>query len=146
MSKETFKLGPRQEAWLQRLETAPPERQITVGRLGIKYPNGHIRTCCLGEALFVLDEEKANEQLDKLRKLMDTHPEKDQILKPFRREQLLTYSYHKMGLYDSRGAIQGNNDLKGHHCLSQANDKGVTWKEIAAFIRANPIAVFKESK
>jgi hypothetical protein len=35
-------------------------------------------------------------------------------------------------------------NLKGHGALTQANDSGVTFKQIARFVEAHPEAVFSE--
>lgn len=46
----------------------------------------------------------------------------------------------KLRLRDSTGALYFS--WSGYDCLAAANDDGVTFKEIAAYIRANPWKVF----
>lgn len=52
-------------------------------------------------------------------------------------EAVSLYRLHK---YD--GALDGDELLEGYCSLAQANDKGVSFSDIAAFIREKPWAVF----
>lgn len=107
---------PAQEAWLAALESG--QWQQCVGRLHAADDSAH---CCLGVAMRVVQglEQSATgaEYLSS-----DTASE-------------------QLNLRDGSGGIDGDN---WRYCaaLAIANDSGITFAEIAAFIRAEPWRVF----
>jgi hypothetical protein len=105
------KLGPRQLAWVEALESGEYQQ----GKVKLHH-NG--KYCCLGVAE-VLRTGEANPLFNRL--------------------SWEAYEYLK--LHDGIGTIVGKRLHRYRH-LSSANDAGVTHTEIAAFIRANPSAVF----
>jgi hypothetical protein len=128
-----MKLGPLQEKWVETLEKYP-EKQ---GRhlLGKIQEDGTIKLCCLGQGLLCLLESKGQSPLFK-----------DNVLYNIQGScYSLDYATtNSLGLYDYKGCIMSLT-LDRYTSLASANDGGVTWPEIAAFIRANPEAVFNKS-
>lgn len=121
----TFKLGPIQEAWLQSLEQHP-ERQLQ-GALGKKNDDGSYKACCLGELGLIASLcEWSNNILH--------------IIGQPGLAFTLSNIYNKVGLRGSNGVA-----MPPHDSLARLNDRGVTWPEIAAIVRANPESYFNES-
>lgn len=132
-----MKLGPLQEKWLQALESG--EYEQAKGHLMdiVTSPNGKMKACCLGVACDVLG-------LDKCR------AEGRPLVAFFYGERSSTAemplgSYKKLGLKSELGEISLGHPTFKSNCLSAANDNGATFKQIAAFIRANPEKVFTKS-
>jgi len=126
-------LGPIQTRWVESLE-AHPERQGK-GRLGIRdLATGEYRACCLGEGGLIAGVCK-----------WDGEYIKTISNSPF---YLSEEAYAALGLRNQLGAfISGPHEVGSVtvNSLADANDEGATWSEIAAFIRANPEEIFKES-
>lgn len=122
-----MKLGPLQRKWVETLKKYPHRQTTKV--LGERKKNGHIKACCLGQALLCLLEHKGEEL--PVGELTSGGPS-------IRSE--LSEHYEELGLYDDVGQIYGSDD-----CLAEMNDHGRTWKEIAEFIESNPEKVFTKS-
>ena len=129
-----MKLGPLQEKWVETLEKYP-ERQ-TSEKLGILLSDGTYKCCCLGQALLCLLESRNKEPTYILGNLSDGAEGPDSVL--------TKDTFEALGLLSSIGRIK-DITLNDNSSLAEANDNGVTWPEIAAFIRANPEAVFSKS-
>ena len=132
--KKEFKLGPLQELWLSQLEKYP-ERKM-VGSLGKKTNGRNYQACCLGElhlCYYRLQKKKL--------------PFEGGDIWDGDHDTLLAYSFKKYGLRSDNGRILSLHGryFKGHKNLANANDNGVTWPEIAAFIRKYPERVFTKS-
>lgn len=116
--EEPFVFGPNQTRWLAALEGNEYEQCQGELHKGDGY-------CCLGIALVVLDcldENRSAYTLDR------GHRE-------------------EMGLFDVDGAPSPESGLSNLDVgLAALNDAGKSFREIAAAIRANPRAYFKESK
>lgn len=132
-----FEMGPLQKQWVADLRKYP-ERQ-THGELGRRLFDNSIKACCLGQ-LLITDCEMNNKELpfNNNEALYDQNTSLDCYLEN---------SYEKYGLIDDMGAIGvcSDENFKGHRNLSQANDAGISWVEIADFIEANPEKVFIKS-
>lgn len=131
-----FKFGPFQKEWLQSLEQHP-ERQMA-HRLGIMKPDGTYEACCLGEAGLITGTcfwSKEGELVVK-----------DEYI-PFRlkggmaKHLLDGEAFKAMGLLSANGKSAIQNKMS----LSELNDNGKTWPELAAIIRKNPENWFNKS-
>lgn len=130
-SKTKFKLGPLQEYWLSQLEKHP-ERQLK-GALGIRNSPKKYSLCCLGQ-LLVCDFQRSKKKL------------------PFNKHDRLEYlgsiaileNFERYGLRSETGGLKTPfiKDGRRGYALTDMNDWGVTWPEIAAYIRKNPKNVF----
>ncbi len=115
-----YQFNEAQLKWLDALESG--EYQQTTGML-----LNEDGSCCLGIGCFVVGmspSEIHEFQLDK----GYTAPASVR---------------HALNLRDEIGGTSGVH-IKGRTSLAGANDSGATFSEIAAFIRSNPTAVFKE--
>lgn len=126
-----MELGEIQKAWIKSLRENPNKQGW--GTLGIKDNN----YCCLGEALCVLKSIK-NESLK-----YGVHGE----LIDGKDEHYLTDSYKELGLYDEKGRLDDKitHDFRSYSSISEMNDCGLTWLEIADYIEQNPENVFTKS-
>jgi len=135
-----MKIGPLQERWLQSLEQNA-ERQC-IRQLAKKNGDGSYQACCLGEAAIIAGiGQWGNEQPKHAHTYLVNGD----------RSELADDAFEALGLRGPLGNFQDDKELKvgpakGVQTLSDANDGGATWPEIAAFIRANPGVVFEESK
>jgi len=132
----TFELGPIQQEWLRRLEEHP-ERQINA-KLGELLGDGTYGACCLGEYLLTYHRD-ADIWEEKI--LVDDHEEG---------EEELVESYQKLGLRTQAGGFNldrvVNNPNPRKHSLAMLNDHpGITWPQIARFIRENAEHIFTRS-
>ncbi len=119
-----------QEKWLSELE-AHPERQMK-GSLGRKDKNGNIKCCCLGQACLIINENAE-----------------------WYNDSILESNHNRSALSWQDNAILGLNSINGvlketafinninYKSLVDMNDEGLTWPEIAKYIRENPENVFK---
>lgn len=121
-----MEFGPIQEKWLQSLEQHP-ERQGTM-RLGIKI-DGEYKACCLGELGIIAGI--CIWKGDSL--VVDTLTN---------RGEYLSDRYTEVGLNDFIGSHKDNINRQS---LAYLNDKGSTWPEIAAIVRASPEKYFNKS-
>lgn len=140
MKKETkspkskkFKLGKLQKAWVESL-LAHPERQ-TDKILGEGTPKKYT-ACCLGEmhlTAFRLKKKKL--------------PFENNCIIADGSKEVLSKVYEEYGLISDIGEFEEAvviND-KTYFALSEMNDRGITWKEIANYIKQNPENVFTKS-
>lgn len=144
-----FIIGPIQESWLQSLEQNP-DRQYR-GQLGIKYPYSKTYlACCLGEAGIILgtckwkmDKNSDNEILISLSDNKDT-------------SFYILEQHDQMGLRCGRGSFKEPVPKRlfdrgaifeeaVFRSLAVMNDEGLTWLQIATYIRSNPTNVFTRS-
>jgi len=141
-----MKPGKIQTAWIKALKDHP-ERQCA-GSLGYTTEEDDIETpymaCCLGELLLV-DARINNKPMPfDGGKLEDHDPNSDDYS-----SALPEYSWDRLGLYDSEGNSIYDEVLmigkKGYPSLSDANDSGATWTEIAEFVEENLEQVFTKS-
>lgn len=131
-----MELGPIQKAWVDNLRKHP-ERQAT-GFLGRGIPESYT-ACCLGEGLVTYCKMK-NIKLPFIDGfIIDFNEDKN-----LKSDCILDFSYKELGLRTSTGRIIGKH-LNNRTYLTQANDSGVSWPEIADFIEENPEAVFTHS-
>ena len=122
-----FNYTPDQEAWLQDLEKTRAKQ--TVGNL--HDPEGW---CCLGRACKVLGVPSVQ-----LLGWGGTHWSFDG-----HRQDLPAKAVKTLRLRDDLGAfLRPFGDFK---TLTEMNDKGLSFKKIAAYIRANPKNVFIEQR
>lgn len=150
-----MELGPIQKEWVKYLR-AHPEQQVD-SRLGYKQPDGRLRMCCLGAALKVFETldgtplQFTPDQLgaDFVEMLTDGYKDVECFYKA---TEVLDNSYKKLGLFSASGSFHNSTGLLSEvipanhsRSLSEANDYGVTWPQIADFIESNPEIVFKES-
>lgn len=98
------------------------------------------KACCLGEAVLC----RARMAGHKVSDLFVESVDEDTQIFDGEERTVLSYSTIKyFGFYDSSGRIK-RRKLKGHIQLTGANDNGVTWPEIATFVRKYPEAVFSK--
>ena len=120
------------ELWLTTLEQHP-ERQTT-GVLGEVLEEGKEKFCCLGQLCEIYYDSSI--------KIVDKNSNIT-----FNGEDIALPSdlQNFMGFYGDEGLILGEQPEKDgttFNTLTEMNDDGCTWPEIAAFIRANPEQVF----
>lgn len=138
--KNKFKLGPLQELWLSQLEKYP-ERKME-GQLG-EGSSRKYKACCLGELHLCAFRLKKKVLPFLNGQIIDCNREE-------RSDSTLEVSYKQYGLNDEIGTIKGKGvyvkSIKAYvNDLSYANDNGVSWTEIAEFIRKYPEKVFTKS-
>lgn len=127
----SFTFTDIQLEWLDYLESNP--KQQIAGNLG-KVVEGKERFCCLGAA------EKVCGTFYK--------PEGLKSLLVFGKESALgvltSETKKRLNLRSSRGDFQTCCFVGSEYyeCLTQMNDRGMTWAEIAQYIRENPTNVF----
>ena len=141
-----MELTELQEEWLQRLE-AHPERQIS-HILGIKTEDDY-KACCLGEAYVMLCEKKGKSPFYLT---SDDDDDEDIYIADYKNIECLSReSYGKLNLNDRVGGFRSPGtqipiaiEFKGqkYNDLAEMNDDGITWPEIAQFIREHPEVVF----
>ena len=126
-----FKFGPNQEKWLQELESG---NNLQCKKSLTRFDSDCRHYCCLGLAA------------DKVLKLKRVDESDSTSYFIFNKYRLFAYlsgeSYYELGLFSPQGDIMMNGEMK---TLSQMNDSGLTFKEIAQFIRNNPEKVFSHS-
>jgi len=126
-----YKFNQSQLKWLEALESGNYKRCI--GKL-CNISNSEESFCCLGVASELLCSQE-----NKVDKEDCRHYENEDVYAP------LTVA-SKLKLNNSIGTI-ATNKIKGYRkketSLTQFNDSGMTFKEIAKFIRKHPYAVFK---
>ncbi len=130
-----MELGPIQEAWLQSLEQHP-ERQTT-RMLGHGTPENY-KACCLGELLVVacaLQGKPSPFEFGSNRITDGTYT------------ATLPESAHDLGLKNGLGGLKVllSKEGKDYWSLSQMNDEGFTWSQIAQAVRENPDNFFTKS-
>lgn len=143
------KLGPIQQAWIADLR-ANPGKQIT-GTLATKKEDGTVGACCLGQALITICRLEGMDEPWIKRVVFDREDLRDGMEGDF--DTKVLKSYKKLGLKSSNGVFDTTSDIqpqpakvgdKEYLCLTEMNDKGMTWLEIADFIEANPDLVFNK--
>lgn len=129
------KFGPIQQAWLESLENHP-ERQ-TDSCLGYRTDTGY-EACCLGELLII------NNRVNGL-PLSDLFSSESGVLHDGNHDETLCTSYKDVGLYNEDGGFV-NAPIRYRNTpytsLAAMNDDGVTWPDIAQFVRENSEEVF----
>lgn len=130
-----MKLGEIQQKWVNSLREHP-ERQMT-GCLGALNSVGTYNACCLGEALCVLARHEGKPL---------PFTEKNYIADNGD-YYYLDSSFKKIGLRNEQGQFRGKINFNGNIIisLSQMNDNGTSWSEIADFIEGNPYEIFTHS-
>lgn len=143
-----MELGPIQKQWIADLRTYP-ERQYT-NRLGILQPGGIVRLCCLGQGLVTLKGGVAEAfRIDEtaIKDLTETFCLFDFNSSGFPESGELVGSYSLLGLRDMVGSFTEPFNFDGYniYTLTDANDSGMSWSEIADFMEKNPEKVFVHS-
>lgn len=136
-----FKIGPLQEFWLQQLEKHPNKQMHEF--LGKGNARSY-KACCLGEGAICTYRFKKK----KFNHLFDVDGYLN-LGENYAYYTLPSEFVNQLGLYDMQGEIRRtkhNKKASRYTSLADMNDRGVTWPEIAKFIRENPSLVFKESK
>lgn len=139
-----MKLGPIQEKWVKSLEKNQ-DRQTT-GQLGFKCElkdDGTYYACCLGEGGLIAGVCSWDPKGNLVVKDNNTG-------KPLKHMNMTleNYSYKALGLHDGSGGLRKRVEIfvgetqKTFSRLSDMNDSGVSWRQIAQFIRQNPTLVF----
>ena len=132
-------LGPNQEAWLKELESGNYP-QTTHGFLSDNH--GY---CCLGVGCRTLGLAPNRTNVDTTYTLFHDEFDGQSELAP---QSLIDW----LALYDSSGDIAPEKifctiiGFEGIDSLVDANDSEYSFELIAKFCRANPSAVFRESK
>lgn len=137
--------GPIQKEWLKTLEEYP-ELQYA-GDLGKTTKTNTIKDlknakmCCLGVGGVIAGVCVISDGKVKCLNIDRTNID-------FSIAALLVDVYPALGLIDSAGTAKRKFEIHGEEFsrLSQANDGGCTWPEIAKAIKNNPKNFFKESK
>lgn len=122
-------IGPNQEKWLAALESGKHEQ----GTGGLCTSAG--RMCCLGVGCHVFDLPTTGTKCGF--KMFGEHSE--EAVAPSELVDLLA-------LRDCFGRFEKGIYLLGNEALTDSNDKGATFQQIAAFCRGNPEAVFTEAR
>ena len=126
-------LTAEQEAWLKDLETTDAKQ----GKSALRSTTDEF--CCLGRACVVLDVEASigEKYISNTATQVWFYNGSWAILSP--------NTQRRLGLKSGSGGFGHPVHLNGvvYHSLANMNDAGLTFKEIAAFIRANPNEVFK---
>jgi len=138
-----MKIGPIQEQWLQRLEQHP-ELQMR-GYLGELTTNGYL-ACCLGEYLLTY-KRIMGEDISRLFHNGELWYSKRDNEKDGDKNLSSLNIFTDLGLYDEVGSFEGDSEDGGrkYNSLAEMNDNGVSWPEIAAYIRKYPEMVFTKS-
>lgn len=130
MSDQPFIFTPEQEAWLVDLETTEePQAMGDLHRFSGSPGAGY---CCLGRACVVLGiKETRSGDLG----FFDGNT-----------ALLPDVAVEKLRLLSDGGRLKlpVADGVRSHICLTAMNDAGWTFKQIAAYIRANPRDVFTE--
>lgn len=125
-----MELGPIQKAWIASLR-ANPERRMS-GTLGRRYSDGTYKACCLGEGGLIAGVCEWVE--DRLQvKGTDVNGGCTFYLK--------NEAYESLGLINEKGQHISNPEFS----LSELNDFGKTWPEIADILEKNPEDYFTHS-
>lgn len=132
-----MKLGPIQERWVTSLEQNP-ERQMH-GSLGWKNADGTYRACCLGEGGLIAGVCKWKEYGSLANLGVDS--------------VVVLENYNALGLRGKTGTFLESVTINETLFTSLADMNDVpnsagycfSWKDIAAYIRANPENVFTHS-
>lgn len=124
--------SPLISLWLSQLEQYPERQTKTI--LGEGTPRKY-KACCLGEAELCIHRIAKT----KLPFVKTSSQLPDQIFSGVEEQVLSKESYEKLKLRNDKGSI-----LNGKYSsLTYMNDDGgITWPEIAKFIRENPEKVF----
>lgn len=133
--KTKFELGPIQKAWIKSLRENP-ERQMG-GQLGQKNKGGTYNACCLGEYALVASE--MNPSIAQLVE-WDSHG-----LLCCGNIEYLKDAYSELGLKSPTGELFKPlivSDDTSYESLSEMNDEGISWPEIADYVEANPHNLF----
>lgn len=135
MTTKPYPFTPEQEAWLRDLETteAPQTKGFLRVRQGGKYfPEGY---CCLGRACIVFGLEELDDG-DGLSSFLG-----ENVGLPRTITNLLRL-YGDCGEFETLVDIGDAESGSTFHNLADFNDAGWSFKQIAAYIRANPENVF----
>lgn len=100
--------------------------------------NGNIECCCLGVACELFNRENPG--------LVDIRDEENSIGERTRRYSdesalLPPGIVDWLGLFDRNGSYRTPDN--GRHCLSEDNDNGASFEDIATTIEANPKGLFR---
>lgn len=118
-------MTPNQLKWLAALESGEYEQ----GTEGFLCMNG--KYCCLGVAAEIFKTEQTKVKRSPITEAM-LYGEEENVAPQ--------YVIDALHLRSNTGIIMGK-----EYCLTELNDTGTTFKEIAAFIRKHPRRVFKET-
>ncbi len=126
-------LGPLQREWVRCLESG----DFPQGRRSLfTITEGVYKHCCLGVAVCVAEANGLK---------LNWVEEDGELYCKDDKSNLPAEVRNMLGFYDSLGTIKGK-ELKQCSNLEVANDDGVSFSQIAKFVRKYPEAVFKESK
>lgn len=143
MTTKPYPFTPEQEAWLTDLETTEEPQTTEFLRVTetVFSNDGQVINavgyCCLGRACIVLG--------------IDQHENEDSFITKFGKQRdeamLPAEALVRLRLRDNTGTlVKGILPTNGNRirigCLTDMNDMGWSFKEIAAYIRANPENVF----
>ncbi len=140
-----YNFTPAQLAWLAALESGKYEQGH--GRLTTYVSQDKQYHCCLGVAC-VLYQENVGTLSPKIHEDTHTyHGTKECIMYDKDKFYVPAEVQNALGLRDNQGTfaklVTRSNDKFPCSSLASMNDEGMTFAEIAAYIRANPENVFK---
>lgn len=124
-----MKLTENQEKWLAALESGDYEQ----GKAGLRYKD---KFCCLGVACDLFFEGETRVSFNNTYYMESIGH--DTFLPPSVRK--------KLNMINQEGDFGGIGEFGNYTSLWEANDEGVPFNEIAAFIRANPELIFKNEE
>lgn len=126
-----FKLGKLQREWINTLRKHP-ERQLREA-LGELNKDGSYKCCCLGQAKIIIETSKGNNYRSCFNESARLEDRGGQ--------------YHLLNSFDDIGLINEVGDSKrgGGYSLSELNDIGYSWGEIADILEADPELYFNRS-
>jgi len=134
MSKtaKPYPFTEEQEAWLQDLETTDAPQTKEYLHVQDDFRDIKAGFCCLGRACITLGIP-ADTNMNFVK-----YDDLDNVLSDI--------GINKLRLHDDEGLFEEPADIDGSTfgSLVAMNDNGKTFKEIAAYIRANPWNVFKD--
>lgn len=135
MSEEVKQsLGPNQESWIKALESGEYKQGRT--RLCYKERDGSLSFCCLGVACELAGVER-EETGTRITYSGDLGSAPMKVM-----EWLGLYGY--LGsLRDGKSYVIGSKTVA---CLTEANDLGASFADIAKFCRENPEKVFEDAR
>jgi len=135
-----MELGIVQTKWIESL-IVHPERQLQ-NQLGKKINDTEYKACCLGELLLCYNKENNIESEWRNNQLIDVYGKENEFTST---EWLGNHTL--LGLHNSTGFLPVSVTIrnKTYDSLAAMNDDGITWPEIAEYVKANPDNVFTKS-
>lgn len=132
-----YQLTEKDKEWIQYLKDNP-DKQCS-GFLGTIKDGELVEACCLGVLVWLHADKKLPDGE------ISTHVEGK---KP-RISKNVVENYEELNLCDTVGSFKNTlyldfPDGSIHHSLASANDKGVSWADIAKAIEENPDQIFRK--